>query len=75
MALAKTVDRKEKNVMFTALLSETIIGFPEESRNPIPCKLPTTKKRDEPILRYVPLHVPLTRLVWRNTLPPLRSNY
>ena len=44
MTLAKTVDRKERNVMSAARLSETIIGLPEESRNPIPCRLPTTKK-------------------------------
>ena len=44
MVLAKTVDRKEKNVMSDAQLSETIIDFPEEFRNPIPCKLLTSKK-------------------------------
>ena len=44
IVFATTVDRKEKNVMSAARGSKTAIGFPEESRNPIPCRLPTTKK-------------------------------
>ena len=55
IALATTVARKEKNVMSAARGSETAIGFPEESRNPIPCRLPTTKKawRTESTIRSV----------------------
>ena len=44
IVFAQTVDRKEKNVMSAARLSETAIVFPEEYSNPIPCRLPTTKK-------------------------------
>ena len=42
-ALAKTVERKEKNVMSASRWSETVIAFPEESTNPIPWRLPTSK--------------------------------
>ena len=44
IVFAKTVDRKEKNVISAARLPGTAIGFPEKSSNPIPCRLPTTKK-------------------------------
>ena len=36
IALVKTVERKEKNVMSASRWSETAISFPEESRNSIP---------------------------------------
>ena len=44
IVFAKTVDRKEKNVISAARLPGTVIDFPEKSSNPIPCRLPTTKK-------------------------------